>query len=300
MELQLKNISKKYGNLLALQNFNFTFSEGVYGLLGPNGAGKSTLMNMISNILIPSEGEILVNGENIIQMGVKYLKKIGYVPQQQNIYPTFSGNRFLYYMATLKGMSNEQAKKEVPYLLEQLNLTEHANKKLGAYSGGMKQRILIAQGLLGSPEILILDEPTAGLDPKERIRIRNIISKVSMDKTVIYATHVVSDIETIAKEILLLKKGNLIDVGLPETLLEKVKSHVFEVEVGAEMIEKFEKEYRIGNISKAESGNLCVRMIGQLPPKDIDYSIPRPTLEDVYLYEFGEDIGVQYVKTGII
>lgn len=289
MELQIKNVSKKYGNFQALQNFNFTFQEGVYGLLGPNGAGKSTLMNIITNNLLPSEGEIIVNGNSIKQLGENYLKKIGYVPQHQSIYPTFTGNRFLYYMATLKGLSRVQAEREVPEVLELLNLTEYANKRLGGYSGGMKQRILIAQGLLGAPEILILDEPTAGLDPKERIRIRNIISKVAINKTVIYATHVVQDIETIARELLLLKKGKLIDSGLPEALLEKVKPYVFEVVVEIDQVENLETEYRIGNITKAENGKLCVRLLGEKPPISLEYSCPRPTLEDVYLYEFGDE-----------
>jgi ABC-type multidrug transport system ATPase subunit len=288
MELQLKDISKKYGSLTALREFNFAFREGVYGLLGPNGAGKSTLMNIITNNMLPSTGEVSADGVNIVRLGVKYLKKIGYVPQQQNLYPTFSGNRFLYYMAALKGIRKEDAGREIPGILEQLNLSEYANKKIGDYSGGMKQRLLIAQSLLGSPRILIMDEPTVGLDPEERIHIRNIISRISTNKIVIYATHVVSDVETIAEKILLLKKGRLVTAGLTDALLERMKPYVFEVEAGADQLEGLEQEYRIGNIAKAEGGRFCVRLVGEHPPQNMDYIVPRPSLEDAYLYEFGK------------
>lgn len=214
MELKLSQVTKRYGHFTALDRFEYCFHEGIYGLLGPNGAGKTTLMNLMTGNLLPDEGCICLDGTDIQKLGIRYLKNIGYVPQQQNLYPTFTGKRFLYYMAALKGVDKKTAKAEIPELLKKLNLAEHQNKKIREYSGGMKQRLLMAQALLGDPVILILDEPTAGVDPKERIEIRNIIKELSGNKLILFATHVVSDIEKAADEILLLKRGKLL--ALPE------------------------------------------------------------------------------------
>ena len=210
MELMLSGVTKNYGHFTALQDFTYVFKEGVYGLLGPNGAGKSTLMNLITGNLSPDRGEILLNGKSIKDLGISYLKHIGFVPQQQNLYPTFTGKRFLYYMAALKGMDKKRADLEIPEILNMLNLTKQQDKKIREYSGGMKQRLLIGQALLDHPSILIFDEPTAGLDPKERIGIRNIISGFSEDRIVIFATHVVSDVEKAATVVLFLKDGLLL------------------------------------------------------------------------------------------
>ena len=210
MELMLSGVTKNYGHFTALQDFTYVFKEGVYGLLGPKGAGKSTLMNLITGNLSPDRGEILLNGKSIKDLGISYLKHIGFVPQQQNLYPTFTGKRFLYYMAALKGMDKKRADLEIPEILNMLNLTKQQDKKIREYSGGMKQRLLIGQALLDHPSILIFDEPTAGLDPKERIGIRNIISGFSEDRIVIFATHVVSDVEKAATEVLFLKDGLLL------------------------------------------------------------------------------------------
>lgn len=210
MELMLSGVTKNYGHFTALQDFTYVFKEGVYGLLGPNGAGKSTLMNLITGNLSPDRGEILLNGKSIKDLGISYLKHIGFVPQHQNLYPTFTGKRFLYYMAALKGMDKKRADLEIPEILNMLNLTKQQDKKIREYSGGMKQRLLIGQALLDHPSILIFDEPTAGLDPKERIGIRNIISGFSEDRIVIFATHVVSDVEKAATEVLFLKDGLLL------------------------------------------------------------------------------------------
>ncbi len=288
MELKLENLTKDYGSNRALDNFNFTFTEGVYGLLGPNGAGKSTMMNIITDNLAATSGRITFDGKDIKKLGPEYLKQIGFMPQQQNLYPSFSGLRFMYYMAALKGMKKKEADEQIPKLIKMVNLTTHEDKKLGAYSGGMKQRILIAQALLGNPKILIMDEPTAGLDPKERIRIRNIISEVSMDKTVILATHVVPDIEFISKEILLLKKGVLIGHGTPAKLVSEVVPYVFEVETDREGLEKYKADYRIGNIGSSASGNgkFIVRLIGEKKPEGEVLEGTRASLEDVYLREF--------------
>lgn len=207
-KLEIKGITKVYkkGAVKALDNFSVTLTPGVYGLLGPNGAGKSTLMNIITDNLNADGGEVVYDGENIKKLGKDYRAVLGYMPQQQGLYDDFTLNRFLWYMAALKGLKKKEAKEKITQLLETVNLTDAAHKKLGSFSGGMKQRALIAQALLNNPEILILDEPTAGLDPKERIRIRNFISEIAEDKIVLISTHVVSDIEFIAKEIILLKK----------------------------------------------------------------------------------------------
>ncbi|MBQ9765871.1 MAG: ABC transporter ATP-binding protein [Lachnospiraceae bacterium] len=288
MELKIENLVKDYGNNRALDNFSYTFSEGVYGLLGPNGAGKSTMMNIITDNLAATSGRITFDGEDIKKLGTEYLRQLGFMPQQQNIYPSFSGLRFMYYMASLKGMKKREADEQIPRLIEMVNLKGHEDKKLGAYSGGMKQRILIAQALLGNPKILIMDEPTAGLDPKERIRIRNIISEVSQEKTVILATHVVPDIEFISKEILLLKKGKLIGSGTPASLVSQVVPYVFEVETDREGLEKYKKDYRIANIGSSASGDgkFIVRLIGDRIPGGELLDGTRATLEDVYLRAF--------------
>lgn len=235
MKLELKNISKKYGEKAALNNVSTEFTEGIYGLLGPNGAGKSTMMNIITGNLKPSGGRTLCDGGEIHSMGWKYRDLLGYAPQQQGLYDTFSGRRFLCYMATLKNIPKKEMKSEIERVLSYVNLTDAAKKPIGAYSGGMKQRILIAQAILGDPKIVILDEPTAGLDPKERVRIREKIRDISGDKIILVSTHVVSDIQSIAKEIILLKDGEIVDKNtVPELCekygsddLEQVYMHVF-------------------------------------------------------------------------
>ena len=214
--LTLKNINKHYGKKHALKNFTKEFKTGIYGLLGPNGAGKSTFMNIITdNIGIDKApaGEVLWDNASIYKLGGAYREKIGYMPQQQGVYENFTPLRFLGYIAALKGISRARAKEQIPEILKQVELWDVARKHIGSFSGGMKQRVLIAQALLGDPELLILDEPTAGLDPRQRVIIRELIARYSKDKTVIVSTHIVSDIETIADEILLIKQGELIKCG---------------------------------------------------------------------------------------
>ena len=223
--LSLNGVNKHYGQNHALIDFDYDFHDGVYGLLGPNGAGKSTMMNLITqNIPADPDSEILWNGEDIKKLQAKYRRRIGFMPQQQELYPSFTASRFVGYLAALKGIKKEKIRDEVERVLDLVELSEQADQKLGGFSGGMKQRVLIAQALLGNPKLLILDEPTAGLDPKQRVITRNLISRLSKDKIVIISTHIVSDIETIADRILLIKQGELIDEGTVPELCEKVKT----------------------------------------------------------------------------
>lgn len=219
--LTLTKISKIYGKKQALQDVNLTLENGIYGLLGPNGAGKSTLMNIITQNLKPTTGSILWDGQEIHKMGSTYRSFIGYAPQQQGLYDTFTGERFLSYMATLKGISKKHQKEEIQRVLSCVNLVDDAHRLIGTYSGGMKQRILVAQAILGNPRFLILDEPTAGLDPKERVRIRENIREIAEDKIILVSTHVVSDIQSIANHIILLKQGKIVDQGSISSLCEK-------------------------------------------------------------------------------
>lgn len=207
--LELKSVSKKYGDKFALQGISLSLSEGIYGILGPNGAGKSTLMNIITENLSPDTGEVLWNGKQIKEMGAAYRAILGYAPQQQGLYDTFTGRRFLSYMGALKGIPKEKIKGEIEEAANSVNLLEKMDLPIGTYSGGMKQRLLIAQAIMGDPKLLILDEPTAGLDPKERVNIREKIKALSEGKIILMATHVVSDIQSIAKEIIMLKSGQI-------------------------------------------------------------------------------------------
>ncbi len=236
MILELQHVTKQYGTKKALDSVSLVLTKGIYGLLGPNGAGKSTMMNIITGNLKPSSGSLLWDGKETSGLGATYRSLLGYAPQQQGLYDTFSGRRFLAYMATLKRIPSREIKMEIERALTYVNLKDAADKPIGAYSGGMKQRILIAQAILGTPKLIILDEPTAGLDPKERVRIREKIEAISGDKIILISTHVVSDIQSIAKEIILLKSGSMVDCGSVPSLckkyggvgdLEQVYLHVF-------------------------------------------------------------------------
>ena len=219
MELQIQNLTKKYGEKVALRKFSYTFTPGIYGILGANGAGKSTLINMITDNVKRTEGQILWNGTDVLKLGASFRKLLGYMPQQQGMYVDFSARAFLRHMADVKGIKKKSANKQIEELLELVNLTDVAHKKLGGFSGGMRQRILLAQALLGQPQILILDEPTAGLDPKERLRLRKYIADLAENRIVFLTTHIVSDIESIATDVLLMKDGQLVRHGTPEELI---------------------------------------------------------------------------------
>lgn len=239
--LEVQNLSKSYKGKMALSSVSFTLENGVYGLLGPNGAGKSTLMNLLTDNLTPDSGSVLWEGQPISKLGRRYRKILGFMPQQQGIYDEFTGRRFLTYMAALKEMPKKTAVQEIERVARLVNLQEELDKRLGAYSGGMKQRILIAQAIMGTPKLLIFDEPTAGLDPYERVRTRSLFETLGEESIVLVATHVVSDVESVADKILLLQKGNLAAFDTSDNLiaqvapggkLEDVYLHFFEKEEG--------------------------------------------------------------------
>ena len=219
MELRIEHLTKKYGEKVALRDFTYTFTPGIYGILGANGAGKSTLMNLITDNVKRNEGQILWNGTDILKLGKSFRAKLGYMPQQQGMYNDFSARAFLRYMSQIKEIPKKQADEQIEQLLDVVNLREDAHKKVGGFSGGMRQRVLLAQALLGDPKILILDEPTAGLDPRERLRLRQYISDLAQDRIVFLTTHIVSDIESIAGDVLLMKQGELVRHGAPEVLI---------------------------------------------------------------------------------
>ena len=223
MELTVENLTKKYGEKVALREFSYTFTPGIYGILGANGAGKSTLMNLITDNVKRTQGQILWDGTDILKLGASFRKLLGYMPQQQGMYNDFSARAFLRYMADVKGLKRKDAKAQIEQLLELVNLKDVAHKKLGGFSGGMRQRVLLAQALLGEPQILILDEPTAGLDPKERLRLRQYIADLAQNRIVFLTTHIVSDIESIATDVLLMKDGQLVRHGTPEELIASVR-----------------------------------------------------------------------------
>lgn len=284
--LDISDLTKQYTKKAppALQEFSYSFADGVYGLLGPNGAGKSTLINLIVGNLSPDKGEILYEGKQTPELGSSYRSIIGYMPQQQQLYEGFTIKRFLYYFAALKGLDKVEAGERICSLLEVVGLTDAVGKKLGSLSGGMKQRVLIAQALLNDPKILILDEPTAGLDPKERMNIRNFIYSIARDKTILLATHVISDIELIARELIFLKEGKQLLCGTPEQVIDAVRGEIWEAEIAKNEYAEINRKYAQNRIIGEREGKVLLKIIAKEKPL---CGVVRPaavSLEDVYLY----------------
>lgn len=293
MKLSVNNISKYYGSNKALSDFASVFVPGIYALLGPNGSGKTTLMNIIADNLKADSGQITYtddNGitENVLKMGVRFREKLGYMPQYPGLYPNFTVERFMWYMAALKGLNKTEAKVQISEILAAVELDDVPRRRIGALSGGMKQRLTLAQAVLGSPEILILDEPTAGLDPKQRIAVRNYISKIAFNKIVIIATHVVSDIEFIARDIIMLKKGVITDNAPPHELTKKIEGKVWNVPCNETEVQTMQDQFRITSIARDEgSGEVLLRVLAEEKPAERAKTLA-PTLEDYYLYIFGD------------
>ncbi len=286
MYLQLNNISKKYGKFEALKSVNITFENGIYGLLGANGAGKTTLINILIGALNTTEGEILLDGVNIEKLGTDYLKLIGYMPQYPKFYPNYMVDEFLEYMCCIKAIKRTQRKQRIEEVLGAVNLAEHRKKKIKELSGGMRQRLGIAQALLNKPKILVLDEPTAGLDPGERIRFRNIITEVAKDRMILIATHIVSDVEYIANHIIMLQKGHLVCEGTAEELRNGIKGQVFSIVASEEKAKDIQKQYLVSNM-KRESDGVYIRVISDDAPDEAE--IIEPQLDEVFLSIFKKE-----------
>lgn len=284
--LVVNNVTKTFGEFVALENINLEFTNGVYGLLAPNGAGKTTLIKMLTTLIFPSKGEILYDGTDIVTLDEEYRGIIGYLPQDFGYYKNYSPNKFLLYISALKGMKEKEAKRRIKELLKMVALEEVANKKMKEFSGGMIQRVGIAQALLNDPKILILDEPTAGLDPKERVRFRNLLSDLSRERIVIVSTHIVSDIEFIANEVVMIKDHKILYKDSIKNICDTIKGKVYETEIDFKDAKEFREKY-IALSEKQEDGRMHIRFIseGEINPtwKEVN-----PNLEDVFLYEYNE------------
>ena len=282
MQLEIQNVSKQYQKKNnGVKDFSVTIDKGILGLLGPNGAGKSTLLKMIATVSKPTNGSILLNKNNIVKDANYMRSQLGFLPQDFGVYPNLNAYEFLSYMAAMKGIGGKGLRSRIFGLLEGLNLLQAAKKPIGTYSGGMKQRVGIAQALLNHPKILIFDEPTVGLDPEERVRFRNLISDLANDCIVILSSHIVSDIDTIADKVVIMKDGNLISKGSQESIIEQVRHKVFEVTMEKEQLNAFKDSQLIVSTTRKDS-KLKVRYISEAP---IEESVPQEaSLEDAYLY----------------
>ncbi len=278
--LAVKNVTKHYGNFAVLEDINLEFEPGVYGLLAPNGAGKTTLMKMLTTLTFPTKGEILWNGVEIGRLGAAYRERLGYLPQQMGFYPHYTPKQYLSYLSALKGLDRNTANRRISQLLDLVGLSDVTGKKMKKFSGGMIQRVGIAQALLNEPQILILDEPTAGLDPKERVRFRNILSGLSKDRIVILSTHIVSDVETIANQLIFLKDKRVLQEGSTQELCRQLEGKVFELSMLDEEVARFEKNHLI-LARRQEQSTVSVRFAdGEIPS---NARMVSPTLEDVFL-----------------
>ncbi|KAA8822438.1 ABC transporter ATP-binding protein [Bifidobacterium vespertilionis] len=282
--LTVEHVTKTFSGTTVLRDINLTFEQGVYGLLAPNGAGKSTLMKMLATLLFPTDGSIRWNGEDIIAMDERYRGILGYLPQDFGYYPNYSPRQFLRYIAALQGVRHARADKRIERLLGLVGLSDVADKKMKTFSGGMVQRVGIAQALIGEPQLLILDEPTAGLDPKERVRFRNIIHDLSADRIVILSTHIVSDLETIAGRIIMLKNAQVLRCDTPATICAELEGHMWEMPSGLPLGEGQKL------LSEVQYGTETRQRIYSLQPLTASERIAQvaPNLEDAFLMIYGE------------
>lgn len=287
MNLRIEHVSKQFGAKMVLTDIHLEFTSGVYGILGANGSGKTTLMRILASVMKPSSGHVYLNGQNIAALDHRYRELVGYLPQQVGLYANFSAEKMLDYIASLKGLPKETAKQKVDEVLKLVGLSDHRKQKVGKFSGGMKRRVGIAQALLNDPKILIVDEPTAGLDPKERIRFRNLLSQLSTDRIVLLSTHIVSDIEMIAKEILILKEGRLLRMDTPDHLLKDLNGKVWSVTVDEKEMALLQSAYKVGSISRMHD-RFRLRIICDSKPHT-NAAEETPDLEDLYLYYFDEE-----------
>jgi len=282
MKLEIQNVSKRYNkNKYGLKDFALTIEKGILGLLGPNGAGKSTLLKMIATVSKPTDGIIALNKNNIVNDANYMRKQLGFLPQDFGVYPNLNAYEFLAYMAAMKGIGGANLKSRITQLLEGLNLIEAAKRPVGSYSGGMKQRVGIAQVLLNNPKIVIFDEPTVGLDPEERVRFRNLISDLADDCIVILSSHIVSDIDTIADQVAIMKDGRLLNYGDQEGIIKNVIHKVFETTIETSRLSDFKKEHIVVSTSRKD-GQLLVRYISDNPTENSQSK--EANLEDAYLY----------------
>ena len=284
--LQVERVSKLYGGFVALQEVELELGRGVYGLLGPNGAGKSTLMRIMTDLLALSRGRVLCNGRDIHAMGADYRDLLGYLPQDFGVYPNFTAEGFLCYIARLKGLGRAAARQKTAELLQLVGLTDRRKRRLGGFSGGERQRVGIAQALLNEPQVLILDEPTAGLDPQERIRFRGLLNRLGKDRLVLLSTHIVSDVESAADQVILLRRGQVIGQGTPTELLRQLEGKVWNVPVTAQEQEALAARYPCSNVSRVD-GVTYMRLIADAPPIGRAEGVPA-NLEDLSLYHFGQ------------
>lgn len=286
--LVVKNVSKQYGNFSALEQIQVEFDHGVYGLLAPNGAGKTTLIKMLVTLISPTKGEILYNGSNIIDLDEEYRNILGYLPQHFGYYKNYSPKQFLLYLAALKGIDKRIARSKIDDLLQKVALRDVANKKMRKFSGGMIQRVGIAQALLNEPKVLILDEPTAGLDPKERARFRHLLTELARERLVIISTHIVSDIESIANQVIMIKNKQLLYQDTVQNICATLHDDVYETAIPFEQLEAFHKQYVLLS-EKQEQGEMIVRFVHK-GESDVDWIPVVPHLEDVFLYEYRDDL----------
>ena len=288
MKLEIRHVTKRYRDKTAVSDVSLTLTAGVWGLLGANGAGKTTLMRMLAGILQPTDGKILCDGVEIGTLGAAYRAKLGYLPQEFGFYPEFTVQDYLEYMAALKGLPRAEAARQIDALLERVSLAEVRRKKIIKLSGGMKRRVGIAQALLNDPEILILDEPTAGLDPGERVRFRNLLSEFAQDRIVLISTHIVSDVEYIAAENAVMKNGTIIAQDTTEGLVQQIEGKVWQGSVPAGELPRWEHSLQVVNLRNETDGTVTLRYLADAPQLPGSTSVP-PRLEDLYLWLFPEE-----------